>query len=138
MKKPILAALALVMVVSSCGPVYLASERGDRRGYDQREYDQRRYDKRGYDNRGYDRRDQRSADAFIMLVQNNPRFRNVTVLIDNRVRVSLGYDNRGRASKAKQIRIKPGRHNIKVYSNGRFLYERWIVATPNRTIRFSV
>jgi hypothetical protein len=95
MKKLIFSLIAVTIVLSSCGPAFIATGPGNGRGYDER----------GYDSRGNDRR---------------------------------GYDNRGRAAKAKQIRVKPGRHNIKVYSNGRFLYERWVVATPNRSIRFSV
>lgn len=128
MKKFVLSLMAITLLVSSCGPLYIATGPGNGRGYDNR----------GYDNRGYDNRNPRAAVSHIMLVQNNPRLRNVTVLVDNRVRVNLSYDNRGRATRAKQIRVKPGRHNIKVYSNGRFLYERWVVTTPNRTVRFSV
>ncbi|HCT93493.1 MAG: hypothetical protein A2X19_01405 [Bacteroidetes bacterium GWE2_39_28] len=128
MKKLIFSLIAVTIVLSSCGPAFIASGPRNERGYD----------RRGYDERGYDNRNPRSADAYILLTQNNPRLRNVTVLVDNRIRVNLNYDNRGRTAKAKQIRVKPGRHNIKVYSNGRFLYERWVVATPNRTIRFSV
>lgn len=128
MKKLIFSLIAVTIVLSSCGPAFIASGPRNERGYDSR----------GYDERGYDNRNPRSADAYILLTQNNPRLRNVTVLVDNRIRVNLNYDNRGRTAKAKQIRVKPGRHNIKVYSNGRFLYERWVVATPNRTIRFSV
>ncbi|MDO9679922.1 MAG: hypothetical protein Q7262_02810 [Bacteroidales bacterium] len=143
MKKLIFSLIAVTIVLSSCGPAFIATGPGNGRGYDERGYDERGYDSRGYDSRGndrrgYDNRNPRAADAYILLTQNNPRLRNVTVLIDNRIRVNLNYDNRGRAAKAKQIRVKPGRHNIKVYSNGRFLYERWVVATPNRSIRFSV
>ncbi|MDP3398548.1 MAG: hypothetical protein Q8S23_05320 [Bacteroidales bacterium] len=133
MKKLIFSLIAVTIVLSSCGPAFIATGPGNGRGYDERGYDSR-----GNDRRGYDNRNPRAADAYILLTQNNPRLRNVTVLIDNRIRVNLNYDNRGRAAKAKQIRVKPGRHNIKVYSNGRFLYERWVVATPNRSIRFSV
>jgi hypothetical protein len=143
MKKLIFSLIAVALLISSCGPAFIATGPGNDRGYDRRGYDERGYDERGYDNRrddrrGYDNRNPRSADAYILLAQTNPRLRNVTVLIDNRVRVNLNYDNRSRSAKARQIRVKPGRHNIKVYSNGRFLYERWVVATPNRTIRFSV
>ena len=133
MKKLIFSLIAVTIVLSSCGPAFIATGPGNGRGYDERGYDSR-----GNDRRDYDNRNPRAADAYILLTQNNPRLRNVTVLIDNRIRVNLNYDNRGRAAKAKQIRVKPGRHNIKVYSNGRFLYERWVVATPNRSIRFSV
>jgi hypothetical protein len=133
MKKLIFSLIAVTLVMSSCGPAFIVTGPGRDRGYDERGYDSR-----GNDRRGYDNRNPRAADAYILLTQNNPRLRNVTVLIDNRIRVNLNYDNRGRAAKAKQIRVKPGRHNIKVYSNGRFLYERWVVATPNRSIRFSV
>ena len=138
MKKLIFSLIAVALVISSCGPAFIANGPGNDRGYDRRGYDERGYDNRRDDRRGYDNRNPRSADAYILLAQTNPRLRNVTVLIDNRVRVNLNYDNRSRSAKARQIRVKPGRHNIKVYSNGRFLYERWVVATPNRTIRFTV
>ena len=138
MKKLIFSLIAVALVISSCGPAFIATGPRNERGYDRRGYDERGYDNRGNDRRGYDNRNPRAADAYILLAQTNPRLRNVTVLIDNRVRVNLNYDNRGRYAKARQIRVKPGRHNIKVYSNGRFLYERWVVATPNRTIKFSV
>lgn len=149
MKKLILIAL-LGLAISSCGPVYMTGERGrgpydnppgwekheDRRGRtweENRDWNNgnRRYDDGRYNNGKYSDR-----YSYLLFVKGGAGYRDLTVVIDNRVKISMGRE-RG-DNYQRELRMKPGRHSIKVYQNGRYLYSRWIEMRPGSRIKIVI
>ncbi|MDZ4058697.1 MAG: hypothetical protein U1D64_01500 [Bacteroidales bacterium] len=132
--------ILLLIVISGCGPMILPSDRGERegsvyrRGYDVRE-DPR--SSRGYDN-NRNTHNKKAATGYIIFVKDNSRFDRVTVVIDDRTRFNMSHDYRARYPRVKEIKVKPGRHNVKIFFKGRLIQQRNITITPNREVRISL
>lgn len=77
--------------------------------------------------------------AYIDVIKDSPRFKNVTVVIDERIRFNLKEVNRrNRPLDSKQVKVQPGVHYITVFHKGRVIYERRINVPPGRTYRVRI
>jgi hypothetical protein len=144
MKKIVLIAL-LGLTISSCGPVLITGDPGrrphknppgwerneDRRG---RSWEENREWNNG--SRKYDKNRNSDRYSYLLFININPRYRDVTIVINDRHRIDISNyrDNRS----PKEVRVKPGRYNIKVYVNGRYLYSRWIDTKHEKNIRIVI
>ncbi len=132
--------LLLLVALSGCGPVILSSDRENREGsVYRRGYDVRQDPRSG---RGYDNsrnvHNKRAANGYIVFVKENSRYDRVTVVVDDKIRFNISHDYRGRYPRVKEIKVKPGRHNVKVYFNGRLIQQRSITVAPERNVRISL
>mgnify|MGYP000992224490 CR=1 FL=1 len=129
MKKLIFALLALSFVVSSCGPpVYVVSERDQRKqGFETRRVNENRP---GHNRRG--------INGSLIFTKESTRYDRITVVVNDRIRFDMSNDYRRRESKMRQVRLKPGRHDIKIFYKGRLIDQRSYNVVPNRDIRITL
>lgn len=72
--------------------------------------------------------------SYINVVKDSPRFKNVTVVIDNRIKFNLKEVNRrNRPLDSKRVKVKPGVHYVTVFYRGRVIYDRRINVPPGKT-----
>ncbi|GEM_PF-4521979 len=131
--------LVLAFTLSSCGPVFIPanpgrSGNGNPPGWERNEAKRGRTweENRDWNNRNKKYNKDKNSDkySFLLFVNGSRGYRNLSIVIDNKNRIDL---KRVSNSFEKEVRIRPGRHSIKVYENGRFLYSRWIdVRSGNR------
>lgn len=125
MKRFVFATLALILL-SSCGALYVSPGPAHDRGSVYRRSSPRNY------------HPPRNAVSHIVFVKDSYRYSRVTIVVDDRISFTMNNSPRNRPPRVRELRVKPGGHNIKVYYNGRLLYQRWVVAPPNRKVRVSV
>ena len=130
MKKIIYALLALSFVLSSCGPaIYATSEKEQRKqGFETRKVNEHRTD--------YNKR--RGVNGSLIFMKESSKYNRITVVVDDRIKFEMSNDPRKRDSKMRQLRLKPGRHDIKIFSEGRLIDQRSYNVVPNRDIRISL
>jgi len=130
MKKIIYALLALSFVVSSCGPaIYTTSEKEQRKqGFETRKVNEHRTD--------YNKR--RGVNGSLIFIKENSRYNKITVVVDDKIRFEMSSDRSKRDSKMRQLRLKPGHHDIKIFFNGKLVDQRSYNVVPNRDIRISL
>jgi len=128
MKKIIFALFALTFIVSSCGPKVYVTRDQRKQGFQTREINEHRTD--------YNRR--RGVNGSLIFIKENSRHDRITVVVDDRIRFDMSNDTRKRDSKMRQLRLKPGRHDIKIFYNGKMIDQRSYNVVPNRDIRISL
>jgi hypothetical protein len=128
MKKIIFALLALIITVSSCGPTVYVTRDQRKQGFEPREINEHRTD--------HNKR--RGVNGRLIFIKENPRHNRITVVVDDRIRFDMSNDHRKRDSKMRQLSLKPGRHDIKIFVNGKLIDQRSYNVVPNRDIRISL
>ncbi len=122
MKRKYLFLLALIFTIGSCAPVIYGPQPGPGRPYPS----------------GRPPQANQQAFGYVVLVKDNPRFDKVTVVINDRSRYNINHDYRRYNFRVREIKLRTGRHDIKIYHRGRLINQRRINITPGRTIRISL
>lgn len=128
MKKIIFALIALTFIVNSCGPSVYVTRDQRKQGFETREINEHRTD--------YNRR--RGVNGSLIFIKENPRHNRITVVVDDKIRFDMSNDRRKKDSKMRQLRLKPGRHDIKIFVDGKLIDQRSYNVVPNRDIRISL
>lgn len=128
MKKLLTLTLVAILALSGCGTLIVATDPGVPERGRERTYE------RGRD-RAYEREESR---GYIVFVKSNPRFDRVTIVLNDRTRFNLTHDYRSRYPRVREIRVRPGRHDIKVLFNGRVVQQRRVNVSPNRNVTINL
>ncbi|MDP3437419.1 MAG: hypothetical protein Q8S04_09255 [Bacteroidales bacterium] len=128
MKKIIFALIALTFIVSSCGPTVYVTRDQRKQGFETREVNEHRTN----NNR------RRGVNGSLIFIKENPRHNRITVVVDDKIRFDMSNDTRKKDSKMRQLRLKPGRHDIKIFVDGKLIDQRSYNVVPNRDIRISL